>query len=309
MKVLFVSSGNSKNGISSIVKAQGDSLYKKGISIEYFTIQGKGISGYFKNIFILHSYLKKHHFDLIHAHYSLSGICAALSGARPLVVSLMGSDVHQSKILALIIRFFSKYVWKSTIVKSEEMKKKLGLKNVYIVPNGVDFEKFEPIEKEIAQKKVNFNPKKKNVIFVANPSRIEKNYSLAFNAVNLLNDNNVILHTVYDLPHAEIVNYMYAADVLLLTSLWEGSPNVIKEAMVCNCPIVTVPVGDVKDVIRNTSGCFISSYDTKDLSEKLGKSLTLSNRTNGRNSIIEMGLDAKTVAANILNIYSKALSE
>jgi len=70
MKVLFVSSGNSKFGISPIIRNQDESLKKNGIGIEYFTIKGKGINGYLKNIPILKKDLKPYHYDIIHAHYS-----------------------------------------------------------------------------------------------------------------------------------------------------------------------------------------------------------------------------------------------
>ena len=40
MKVLFVSSGNNPEGISIIVKNQGQSLINAGIELSYFTIQG-----------------------------------------------------------------------------------------------------------------------------------------------------------------------------------------------------------------------------------------------------------------------------
>jgi teichuronic acid biosynthesis glycosyltransferase TuaC len=59
MKVVFVSSGNNKYGVSPIIKAQGDSLKKAGINIEYFTIIGKGFVRYAINILIFRKYLKR----------------------------------------------------------------------------------------------------------------------------------------------------------------------------------------------------------------------------------------------------------
>ena len=93
MNILFISSRNTKNGISPIIKNQGESLKTQNVKIDYFTIEGKGISGYFKSILTLKKHLKKQKYDIFHAHYSLSGFAATLSGCRPLIVSLMGSDV------------------------------------------------------------------------------------------------------------------------------------------------------------------------------------------------------------------------
>lgn len=91
-KILFVSSGNIlKFGISPIVKNQGNSLGKIGLDISYFGIKGKGLHNYLANIGQLRSFIKSNHFDVIHAHYSLSGIIATLTLTRiPIVVSLMG---------------------------------------------------------------------------------------------------------------------------------------------------------------------------------------------------------------------------
>ncbi len=111
MKILFVCSGNSKNGINTIVRNQGDSLRESGIEVEYFTIKGKRIISYLKHIVKLNKLLKNNNYDLIHAHYSFSAITATLAGSRPLVVSLMGSDIYANSLTEIIIRFFHHYLW------------------------------------------------------------------------------------------------------------------------------------------------------------------------------------------------------
>ena len=126
MNILFISSRNTKNGISPIIKNQGESLKTQNVKIDYFTIEGKGISGYFKSILTLKKHLKKQKYDIFHAHYSLSGFAATLSGCRPLIVSLMGSDVKAKWYLKYIIKFFEFFFWNNTIVKSIDMKNELG---------------------------------------------------------------------------------------------------------------------------------------------------------------------------------------
>jgi hypothetical protein len=141
MKVLFVSSGNSEFGISPIIKNQGESLKQNGIDLDYFTIKGKGIKGYLKNIPILKKYLKYHNYDIIHAHYSLLAIVATLSGAKPLVVSLMGSDIYgnvnidgerkfYSYINILSAKLLQPFV-KKIIVKSKNLESYTYFKNIY----------------------------------------------------------------------------------------------------------------------------------------------------------------------------------
>jgi len=81
----------------------------------------------------------------------------------------------------------------------------------------------------------------------------------------------IVLHILKDVPYEDIPVYMNASDVLILSSFHEGSPNVVKEAMACNCPIVATNVGDVKWVLGNTEGCYISSFDPINYSEKLNR--------------------------------------
>ena len=115
---------------------------------------------------------------------------------------------------------------------------------------------------------------------------------------------------MYDASYELITYYMNAADVLLLTSLWEGSPNVIKEAMACNCPIVSTDVGDVRWVFGETEGCYLTSFDPEDVADKIKLALVFAeekNRTNGRKRIIEFGLDTETIANKIIDVYKKVV--
>ena len=153
MKVLFISSGNSVNGISPIIKNQGESLKDQGIDLDYYTIKGKGIFGYLKNIIPLKKILRKNSYDIVHAHYLFSALVASLAGVKPIAVSLMGSDVKSKKYLIFLIKLFYKISWSGLIVKSEDMKSTINIKNVYLLPNGVDLNQFKPIDKYTALKK------------------------------------------------------------------------------------------------------------------------------------------------------------
>jgi teichuronic acid biosynthesis glycosyltransferase TuaC len=307
MKVLFVSSGNSSNGISPIILNQGTSLQNQGASVAYFTIKGKGIIGYLKAIPKLQKFIKKNKFDIIHAHYSLSAFVATLSGAKPLVVSLMGSDVKSKKYFKLFIKLFNKFSWAKMIVKSEDMKLSLGIKEVEIIPNGVDFERFQPIDKIIALKETGWDNTKKHVLFAANPERYVKNFKLAKDAFDLLNRSDIDLHFLNEVPNVQLPFYFNAADVVLLTSLWEGSPNVIKEAMACNRPIVSTDVGDINNLIGKTEGCYISSLDPKDIMIKIKKAVNHKLDTNGREDVKH--LKSNEISQKIINLYLNVIEK
>lgn len=321
MKVLFVYSGNSDSGQNKIVENQAKSLIAKGIEIQLFPIRGNGFKGYLKNARKISELVQQIKFDLIHAHYGLSGIAAVCSKKR-LIVSYMGDDLVGSntkggslllwsRILIKINSFFSKFCYDYSIVKSLEMGNNLFRGTKYsLIPNGVNLNEFFPLPKQEAREKLGIDPREKLVLFVSNPSREEKNYLLAEKAVNNLTDPLVNLHTVYNCPQDKLSTLYNAADLLLLTSFHEGSPNAIKEAMACNCPIVSTNVGDVKWVIGSVEGCFISSFDPKDVSKKIKLAIDFRKnhgQTRGRERIIELGLDSETVAQKIINVYNKIL--
>lgn len=123
------------------------------------------------------------------------------------------------------------------------------------------------------------------------------------------NDKNKIeLIAVYGKTPEEVCTYMNAADCLLLTSVSEGSPNVIKEAMACNCPIVTTEVGDVNERLANLEGCFVvqsqeSRAKSQDVAEAIEKALAFGKRTEGRKRILKDRLEISQIAQRIKELY------
>lgn len=306
MKVLFVSSG--RNGcVSELIRNQGESLIVAGLDVQYFIFKS-GVVGYFIGISKLRKLIKNSKFDLIHAHYSLSAFAATFSGKIPLVVSLLGSDAFKSSHIRWITRLFHYYFWSATIVKTNQMIDMLKLKKAVIIPNGVDVIRFQPMSKIVAREKINFHGDKKLILFLADPSRSEKNYTLAVSAVKSMENDNVELMPVFNVSNEEIPYYINAADALLLTSKREGSVNVVKEAMACNIPIVSTDVGDVKENTKGLTGCFICNADPESLAEGLRNALELKESTNSRDRIIELNLDSDAAAKKIISIYKQVLS-
>jgi len=313
MRIIFISSGN--KGISPIIKAQGESLRNSGVQVEYLPIVGKGIWGYLMNVPAVRRRLLRGGFDLVHAHYSLCGIVAALAcfsvpkrEKRPIVMSLMGSDVKGGGFWLSIIRWFVKHVWAVTIVKSDDMRSSLGIDSVHVIPNGVDTELFKPLDQEECRDKLGWGQDRKHVLFGADPAREVKNFPLAQSVFKQLSLENVELKTLGRVPHGEIPLYLNACDALLLTSKWEGSPNIIKEAMACNIPIVCTDVGDVKWLFEGVDGCYLASHDVDDIAGKIKLAFDFGDRTNARERLVGLQLDAESVAGKIVDVYDTLLT-
>jgi teichuronic acid biosynthesis glycosyltransferase TuaC len=322
MKILFVSSGTSIDGISPLVLNQGKSLVKQGVEIDYFTINSKGLVGYFCHILKLRKYLGNHSYDIIHAHYGLSGLVAitAKSKKQKMIISFMGSDLLGNRSRNgkrtifgnLIVKLNQRLALNTdfVIVKSNQMAMKVKCNRKSIIPNGVNLTDFYPMDKSRALEKSGWNKDSKHIFFMADPNRPEKNFKLFREAFNQLLDEGVELHVLKILQASDVVYYYNASDVCVLTSYHEGSPNVIKEAMACNRAIISTNVGDVKEVFSDTKGCYISSSDQNDLVIKIKEAIKFSQEkgeTHGRKRIIELGLDSETVAKRIVNVYEKVL--
>jgi len=210
-------------------------------------------------------------------------------------------------MLRNLVIIFSRFFWIKTIVKSIELYNNIACSNLSIIPNGVDFSNYYPIEKTNALEKLGWDKSKKHILFSSNPERPEKNYQLAKAAIDLLKNEMLEVHFLMNLSQTEMPFYYNAADCLLLTSFYEGSPNVIKEAMACNCPIVSTDVGDVKEIITNVKGCCLTTFDKKDVALKISEALKYNQRTNG--SEVIKHLDSRIIADKLVDIYNKALNK
>ena len=310
MRVIFVASGNKNVGsVSAFVQSQFDSLCGKGLNMILFPVVGHGVKAHLRAARKLRELVKREKPDIVHAHYSVCGYVATMATMflKPkVIVSILGSFPRNNK-KRRIVRFFIKHIWDKTLVKSQRTANQLGI-SLPVIPNGVNLDRFNLIEQKDARKACQFEDSKRYVIWCSNPSRPEKQYSLAQESVKELNDTDVILYPVFDHPHDEVVKYMCAADALLLTSISEGSPNVIKEAMACNCPIVSTDVGDVRWVTDNVDGVYIAdTYEPKEIADLIGKALSFNKRTKGREQIIRLGLTEDLIAQRIISIYDEAI--
>jgi glycosyltransferase involved in cell wall biosynthesis len=317
VKVLFVVSGNSRFGIMPFIRSQGESLKRNGIGLDYFLIKGKGLKGYLKNIKTLNLYLRKNKYDILHAHFGLCGWVSLLALSKvPVIISFMGSDLYGSadergrKFIKDYIFIYANKLLQvfmaNIIVKSENLADNVLFKRkMQIIPNGVDFEVFKPLKKENVLRALSISPdiRTKYILFLGDRNNTRKNFALLEKAIQGMSD--IRLLTPFPIDNDIVPYYLNLADVLVLTSYKEGSPNVIKEAMACNCPIVATDVGDIRKVIGETEGCYITPFKPDEVKKKINKALQFGKRTNGREKIKH--LEINSVAKSIIRVYEEVL--
>ena len=303
MKILIVCSKNSGK-IAPFILEQGESLLRLGVEVDYYPIIGKGLMGYWKSKKSFLQKIKTFQPDIIHAHYGLSGLLANSQRKIPVVTTYHGSDINTSVVY--ILSRFNMVLSSHSIFVSNENRLKSGLsKNFTLLPCGVDIKTFVPGLREESRKLLGLEKDQKLVLFSSAFDIAVKNSGLALSAIALLPDVRLIELKNYS--RSQVALLMNAVDVALMTSFTEGSPQFIKEAMACNCPVVSVPVGDVPFVLEGVEGCFIAAYDAVDIAEKLKMAFMFGKRTEGRNRILELGWSTEEVAEKLLNLYSEIL--
>jgi teichuronic acid biosynthesis glycosyltransferase TuaC len=185
----------------------------------------------------------------------------------------------------------------------EALPRSLDYARVWIVPNGVDMSRFRPRDRRECQLRLGWDPARRHVLFPASPDRPEKRFDLAEATVEMLRGEgaDVELHALDGVPNDEVPTWVNAANAMLLTSTWEGSPVVVKESLACNVPVVSVDVGDVRERVAGIECCFIADADPRDLADKLLHALDHDDPINARERIADLSLGS--VAERIYEIY------
>ena len=313
---MYPTENNPIYGIS--VKTQIESLQEKGIDCEICVLNGTGLIKYITGIFHIRKYLKNNKFDLIHAHFMYAGWSARFASKLPLLVSFLGSDIYgycgingDHKIFSQIVQRKLSYILSlfsaKSISMSTRMSNLLPSENVEIIPPGINLKIFKPIT--INKEEIGLSKNVRYILFPSSPERLEKRYELAIDSIRILKKRypNVELLHFGGLKRNEVINLINACDCILLTSKHEGSPNVIKEALACNTPVISVDVGDVKERIDGVQNCYLVSSKPEDIADTLYMALRKNQRAlNGYEKIQEFSQE--NIASKIIVLYNSMMN-
>jgi glycosyltransferase involved in cell wall biosynthesis len=302
----------------SFVRTQVEALERAGVEVELLVLDGKRRKLiYPKGMFQLRRRLARGSIDLVHAHYGYVGFVARTQWRLPVVVTYHGDDLlgtvdERGRITAfsrLVVaagRALSEVV-DAVIVQSEEMAASIRRPDAHIIPHEVDLNVFRPTERERARRLLGLDTGKRYLLFASPPDIAVKRFPLARAAADLLaaSDPTIELLTVHQETQDRLALYLSACDALVFPSYQEGSPNIVKQAMACNLPVVATNVGDVRDVIGETPGCFVCEPDAGAFAARLGEILAHRERTTGRERVRH--LDADRVSARVVGVYERVL--
>lgn len=301
------------------VTEQGEAIRALGHEVDYFLVRGN----YVKAVGALKEKIREWKPDVVHAHYGLSAITAELQGLVPVVTTFHNGETHSWYInfITSLMSLRAKHV----IYVAQHIHDMVYFKarNYSIIPCGVSLDDCFLMDKAEARKRLGWDAKKKYVMFGGAFDNTRKNYKLLAEAVERLKNeglNDIECIEMRGLTREQCVLRMNACDVFALPTKNEGSPQALKEAMACNCPIVATDVADIKHLLGGLQGHYLlpnkqgnaawwkgDEHSAEELAELLKKSLAFEGRTTGRERIVELGYTNELVAKKILSIYHQVL--
>ena len=283
--------------------------------VEYFLIKGN----YLKAVKALKAKIRELKPDIVHAHYGLSAITAELQGLVPVVTTFHNGETHNwhVNLMSSLMSLKAKHV----IYVAQHIHDMVYFKarNYSIIPCGVSLEDCFLMSKSEARRQLGWSDDKKYIMFGGAFDNTRKNYKLLTEAVECLKNegmNDIECIEMRGLSRKDCVLRMNACDVFALPTKNEGSPQALKEAMACNCPIVATDVADIKHLLGGLPGHYVlpnkkgnaawwkgDEHSAEELAELIRQALAFNGRTKGRERIIELGYTNELVAKKIIEIY------
>jgi teichuronic acid biosynthesis glycosyltransferase TuaC len=300
------------------VDRQIDSLRKAGVQISTFDIStSHSPIRILKKWWDLRRTIQRLDPDLLHAQYgTLVSFVAAFAG-KPLIISFCGNDLQPGASvsrLRMYLGFFLSNVAalraRMLICKSEGLREALWWcrHRAVVIPSGVDLDLFSPGSQETARKQLGWEIEHPIILFNVRNDPKNKGLDLATTAMQVVRSKipDAEMCLIEKVEPNRMPLYYRAADALLCASLSEGSPNVVKEALACNLPVVSTPVGDVQERLAGVHPSAVVARDANAIGQALVQILLERKRCNGREHVDHLGLDR--IAVRVLKVYQSALT-
>jgi glycosyltransferase involved in cell wall biosynthesis len=257
-------------------------------------------------------------YRLVHVHAGETGLAARFLAGIPMLISYCGDDLlgdpradgrlrPRSVVRSFVLRQYAR-TFSATITKSREMQdalpRKVARRNL-VLPNGVDTDLFRPMDRAACRRQLGWEADERVALFVGNPEIERKRYWLA-DAARALAEAElgpIRLHVATTVTPDEVPVLMNAADVLLFPSSLEGSPNTVKEALMCDLPVIASAVGDIPELLEGVEPSWLCEPTTDAYAAALTGALREPRRSNGRAGA--QHLSSRAVAARLFDLYAR----
>jgi len=322
VRVLQVIPGEEQGPAYIFIKRQVDALERAGVAIERFFLESRTSARVLlREVRRFRRQARAFGPDLVHAQYGTMTSFFCMAGWHgPLVVSFRGSDITRDYDIGRIreevghvLSHISSVRAQGVICVSRNLADGLWFRSArrraVIIPSAVDTSLFRPMSRDEARRALGWDLAEKIAVFNIGRAPARKRLDLAEGAVAVAQREypGLRLATMnIDVPAERVPLWMNAGDCLLMTSDAEGSPNVVKEAMSCNLPVVSVDVGDVRERLEGVEPSYIVERDPAAIGAAVVKVLDAGGRSNGRQAV-ERDLTEDVMVRRVLEVYEAAL--
>lgn len=299
------------------VQEQIAALNRGGIECDVFFVNARaeGKKAYLSAVGPLREKAKG--YDIIHCHHVYSSFVAALARVRqPVVVSFQNDWLReveienrmvQSLLCHLGVRLADRVIFKSPIPAQFRGKPKF----VHL-PNGVNYDAFSITDKAAARERMGLDPHAVYALFVSSKDKLrpQKRYDRFTETLAMVRSRNPGMDlrelVMVNQPRERVSDFFNAADLHLLCSDYEGSPNSVKEALCTGLPVVATPAGNTAEMIEGIPGCQIASaFDAAELARLVERSVASgATRQAVRAGFLDKGLSQGAVTEKLKQLYT-----
>jgi len=202
--------------------------------------------------------------DLAHAHYGLSGWSALAGGLPHLVVTFHGTDLRH-RAVGPLSRFLARLVTLPAVVSASLAREALPgagtRRRVVVLPCGVDTGRFRPLERRDARSRLGLDPDAPYLLFPADPARATKRHDRARRIAALL--PGVELLALRGVSPSEVPLWVNAANAVLISSEREGFGLAALEALACDVPVLSTPVGIAPIALAGVRGTLCEPFEER----------------------------------------------
>lgn len=290
----------SRPALGSFVRDQVEALRRiPDVELELFAFEPGGAGAYLRAAAGLRRRHRADHFDVVHAHFGLTAWPALAVPAGAHAVTLHGTDLAHPRSRAVTTAALPLLDLVAGVSQPllDQVPRWAARRRTAVLPAGVDTIRFKPIPRSVARERLGLDPDTPSLLFAADPRRPEKRYDRALAVAG-----ETRLLSLTNAEPEQVPLWVNAANAVLAPSEREGFGLAVLEALACDVPVLSTPVGVAPEALDGITGTYCAAFDAAAWREALAPHLSSSDpRVAGRARAEQFSTDV--MAARVVAVW------